>query len=734
MRRESRTCSANAHRTFLFSLGLFSLAAMAHAQGPRVLPEGQLPSDARLGALKDLDAYFPFTPNASPEEWQKRAERVRRQVLVATGLWPMPDRTAPNAVAHGKVDRDGFTVEKVYLESYPGFYVTGNLYRPAGKQGPFPIVLCPHGHWANGRFHDWGPDEVRNLIVQGAERFEAGGRHPLQARCMQLARMGCVVFHYDMVGYADSQQISFEVAHRFAQQRPEMNSPESWGFFSPQAELRLQSIMGLQTYNSIRALDWLLELPDVDPSRIGVTGASGGGTQTFILCAIDPRPTVSFPAVMVSTGMQGGCTCENCDYLRVDTGNIELAALFAPKALGMTAADDWTREIMTKGFPELQRHWAMLGSPDKVMARALVHFPHNYNYVSRAVMYSWFNKHLNLGHSDPIVEEDFQPLTIPEMSVWDDAHPKPPGGHDFERALLKQIADASDQQIAALRPTDETSLAEYRRVVGGALDIMIGRGVPAAGEIQFERLDRKEREGYAEITGLVRYAAKSEELPAVVLHPKTPGNDAVVWVHEQGKAGLFGSDGAPLPAVKQLLDAGITVCTADLVYQGEFLADGQSLTQARKVENPREFAGYTLGYNSPLFAQRVQDILSLVSFVRNYESKPEHVHLVGLDGAGPWAICAAGQAGDAVDRLAADFNNFRFADVRDIRDVNLLPGAVKYGDLPGLAALAVPGREAWLAGGDALAAFLPAPMQERAVIWSGDESAEETALADWLVQ
>ena len=113
-------------------------------------------------------------------------------------------------------------------------------------------------------------------------------------------------------------------------------------------------MMGLQTYNSIRALDWFSGLPDVDPKRIGVTGASGGGTQTFILCAIDPRPAVAFPAVMVSTAMQGGCTCENACYLRVGTGNVEIAALIAPRPLGMTAADDWTKEIATKGLPELQ--------------------------------------------------------------------------------------------------------------------------------------------------------------------------------------------------------------------------------------------------------------------------------------------------------------------------------------------------------------------------------------------
>ena len=126
---------------------------------------------------------------------------------------------------------------------------------------------------------------------------------------MQLARMGCVVFHYDMVGYADSVQIPFELAHGCSKQRPEFDTPENWGFFSTQAELRLQSIMGLQTYNSIRALDWISQLPDVDPARIGVTGASGGGTQTFILTSIDPRPLAAFPAVIVSTAIQVVCTC-----------------------------------------------------------------------------------------------------------------------------------------------------------------------------------------------------------------------------------------------------------------------------------------------------------------------------------------------------------------------------------------------------------------------------------------
>ena len=295
-----------------------------------------------------------------------------------------------------------------------------------------PAILSPHGHWPDGRFNDTGAKEIRKQIVEGAERFEVGGRYPLQARCVQLARMGCVVFLYDMVGYADSRQLD----HR-AGIRPAMNDPKRWGFFSPQAEARLQTIFGLQTYNSIRALDFLCGLPDVDPARIGVTGASGGGTQTFILCAIDPRPAVAFPAVMVSTAMQGGCPCENASYLRIGTGNVELAALMAPKPLGMTAADDWTKELAARGLPELKQLYRLLDAEDMVMAKPLLQFPHNYNYVSRAVMYQWFNKHLQLGLDEPVVEEDYRPLSTAEMSVWDAQHPAPPGGDEFERGLLR---------------------------------------------------------------------------------------------------------------------------------------------------------------------------------------------------------------------------------------------------------------------------------------------------------
>ena len=135
----------------------------------------------------------------------------------------------------------------------------------------------------------------------------------------------------------------------------------------------------------------------------------------------------------------------------------------------------------------------------------------------------------------------------------------------------------------------------------------------------------------------------------------------------------------------------------DLLFQGEFLSDGQPVTHTRKVKNPREAAAYTFGYNYTLFAQRVHDVLSVIQYARNRNGGVEQVHLIGFDGGAAWAAAARAQAGDTIHCLAIDSQRFRFGSVSEIQDVNFLPGAAKYGDLPGLLALGAPG-QLWLAG------------------------------------
>ena len=679
------------------AVGLFlaqSILAAVVLAGPRVLPEGKLPNDIRLEPLKDLDGYFPFTPPKSKAEWGKRAERVRRQILVSQGLWPMPTKTPLNAVIHGKIDRGEYTVEKVYFESAPGFFVTGNLYRPKNIAGKAPGVLFAHGHWANARLSESTDAELRRELADGEERFEQGGRSRFQSMCVQLVRMGCVVWQWDMLSDSDSVQFSKQIVHGFAKQRPEMNTTEKWGLYSPQAEAHLQSIMGLQTLNSVRSLDFLLSLPEVDPDRVAITGASGGGTQTMILAGIDPRVTLSFPAVMVSTAMQGGCTCENSSLLRVDTGNIEFAGLFAPKPQGMTCANDWTKEMSTKGFPELKQLYTMLGAPNNVMLKRGEHFPHNYNAVSRSAFYNWLNKHFKLGQKEPVIEIDYEPLKRDRLTVWDEQHPAPKAADpDFERQLLRQLNDDAQKLLVAEQVTPD----RFRKAYGSAFDIVLDGGMAEVGDVEWVASQKSDRGSWSETPGLLRNKTYREELPAVICAPKNANGHTVVWLSGEGKSALYAADGSLQPDVAKLVGSGVTVIGADLLYQGEFLADGKPLTKTPRVKNPREAGAYTFGYNHALFVHRVHDVLATVKFCKSPEHAAKRLTVVGLDGAGPWVAAARAQCGTEIDQAVIDTGGFRFGQVLDLHDPNFLPGGAKYGDLPALLALGAPGRT-WLAG------------------------------------
>lgn len=709
------------------------VGSSGHAQPLQVLPEGQRPDDVRLGPLKDLDGYFPFTPPETAAGWEVRAERVRRQVLVTLGLWPMPTRTPLNPVIHGRLEQDGYTVEKVFFESLPGFFVAGNLYRPAGATGRRPVVLSPHGHWANGRFLEVGEAAARREIAQGAERFLNGARSPLQARCVQLARMGCVVFHFDMIGYADTRQISEALAHGFRTQRPEMNHPERWGLYSPRAESHFQSVMGLQTWNSIRALDFLLGLPDADPERVAVTGASGGGTQSFILAAIDPRVHGTFPAVMVSTAMQGGCTCENAAGLRIGTGNIEFAALAAPTPQGLTSANDWTREMATKGFPELKALYGLLGAADRVELHRGEHFGHNYNHVSRTAMYGWINRLFGLGLAEPVLEEDFVRLSAGEMTVWNDAHPAPPGGPDFERQLLAYLA--RDTRTALEQAW--TDAEAFHQAYGKGIEIVVGRTLTEAGEVAWHESRRLDRPGGTLRLGEVRNRTWGESLPAVRLEPAVEVRGTVLWITGAGKAGMFAEDGrTPRPEVVALLNRGFAVLGADLLEQGEFRPDGEPLARTRRVNNPRESAAYTLGYNHSLFAQRAHDVLTLV---RLAQTGARPVFLIGLEGGGPWSAAALAVASDELAAAAIDTGGFRFHSVDDIRAPEFLPGGARYGDLPGMLAVGLPGRLAVAGEGAELPAILDAAVKlaggSRSVhLLAGDPAGVPQRAVAWLME
>jgi hypothetical protein len=313
------------------------------------------------------------------DSWTRRRAELREGFLRGAELWPMPARPPVLAIVHSRREHDGYTVENIALETMPGFYCTGNLYRPTDARTPRPLVLCPHGHFRPlGRF-----------------------RAEHQIRCAQFARMGATVFSYGMVGWQDSQQTTHD---------------------DP-------LVLALQTWNSIRALDYLVALPEVDPKRVGITGASGGGTQTFFLAALDNRIAASAPVVIVYPWTApDGCKCEGGMpvMLAAQTNAIELAASVAPRPqLFVSVGNDATKDFPEIGFPFIKRVYEIHGQPENVQNLHLADEGHDYGPSKRRAAYDFFARPLGLAvrHDD----ESTIAIESPEtLEVFNATHPLPP--------------------------------------------------------------------------------------------------------------------------------------------------------------------------------------------------------------------------------------------------------------------------------------------------------------------
>ncbi|MAT16477.1 MAG: hypothetical protein CMJ46_14535 [Planctomyces sp.] len=632
----------------------------------QVLKTGQELGDARMKAPRGTrDPYHPWTPPTDLASWLKTREEIKTQVAVSNGLWPMPPALPLNATIHGKINRGDYTIEKVFFESHPGHYVCGNLYRPVHFNGRIPGILCPHGHWQNGRFYQASESESQTQLDIGAETHLSGAYFPVQARMAQLARMGCTVFHYDMVGYADSNKVGHG----------------GW-FQNVDAGLRLQNGMGLQTFNSIRSLDFLMSLPEVDPDRIAVTGSSGGGTQTFMLCALDERPDVAFPAVMVSTGMQGGCVCENAAYLRQDINNVAIAALFAPKPMAMSGADDWTIEIETKGLPELKTVYSLYGKANHVAATAWPQFKHNYNSVARNYMYNWMDEYLDLPYEETIVEEDFWPIPPEDLTVFNEEYPLPANAKTGEE-LAAYMTDYSQAQWDAMVNHPGNIFTEYHKIMSGVLPVLLGDSLSKVTDVSAETEQSTLEDsviGTIQLQkGLLKRSSSGAAVPWIQLQGENFNGETVLWLNDDGKRHLFSEQGDLREPIRETLKQGYAIAAIDLFLTGESL-QGKSFEEAWNVD--KGFADYTFCFNKPLLAHRVADVLTAVTWLQQQENV-QKIHLAADGLAAVAALLANGRMDetDKLGELKLDLGQFSFAKIETTDHPAFLPGALKYGGL-----------------------------------------------------
>ena len=619
------------------------------AESPlRVFADGAGAQDARVTHPRTLDDVYSFPNYADKSQWEHEAGQIRQHILVSTGLQPMPEKCPLKPHISGRIEREGYAVERVLLQTWPGFYLGGNLYRPRGAKGPHPAVICPHGHWQRGR--------LQNDPELGS----------LPGRYINLARQGHVTFAYDMIGYNDT----FQLPHDFGGERETL-----WGL----------SILGLQLWNSIRAVDFVQSLPEVDARRIGVTGASGGGSQTFLLTAVEPRITASLPAVMVSAHMQGGCLCENAPCLRLEYSNVQIAACTAPRPLHLIACTgDWTKYTADVEFPAIRSIYRLYGAEDKV-SFFIQQANHNYNLASRESCYAFFGKHLlGEGDADKLRETPFKVETDADLLALPDK--RPVDGAPGRSQVVRTLIDGVTEQFAEHTIKDKASLDRYRKSFGPVLRHAMSIRIPDQEELVVEALGSVSGAGWSAERLVLGRQGIGDRSPALLLTPagRRRPKRATILVHEYGKAALM-AEGllSPGKLIEGLLEAGHAVLALDAFLCGEH--NPQAGIGVRRDRSPNHFSTY----NRPDVVERAQDILTAVAAV-NQRLGIAGVCLAGLGEAGLWALLAAAAAPKPVKRLAADMARFDpDRDAEFIQRLNI-PHIRRAGDVPTLVALHAP--------------------------------------------
>jgi sugar phosphate isomerase/epimerase/dienelactone hydrolase len=295
-------------------------------------------------------------------EWEKRKQELKPCLLEALQLTHLPASPGTEPIKANFRKMDGYTIENIAIEILPGVWVNGSLYKPASYktrpngavgQGRIPVVLHPQGHWDKHRYR---PD--------------------CQYTSAAIAKMGAMVFNYDMFAWGESMlQFKFE-------------------------DHRRSLAMTLQVLASIRILDYLLAQKDADTNRVAIVGGSGGGTHTVFMTALDQRIKVSAPVVNLSSYFYGGCPCESGEDVHGcggRTDNLEIAAMAAPQPqLVVSDGGDWTDRMPEHDFLYLEKIYNWYGKGDNIVN---VHLPlekHDFGFNKRKAVYEFFAKHLKL--------------------------------------------------------------------------------------------------------------------------------------------------------------------------------------------------------------------------------------------------------------------------------------------------------------------------------------------------
>ena len=603
-----------------------SLGIVLVLVAPSVMSAEIPPRDRRNVEIRHTDTHY-SAGDYTRAGWETRARFLRKQVQFSAGLLPMPPRSPLNPLTGQEIVHEDYTVTSVLLETYPGYFLGGNLYRPTSGEGPFPAMVSPHGHWRYGR-------------------FEHSELNSVPTRAISFARQGYVVFAYDMVGWNDTMQ-----------------APH--GFAGPREELWLLGTLGLQLWNSIRVVDYLVGLPDVDRSRVGVTGASGGGTQAFLLAAVDDRIGYSAPVNMVSFQMQGGSRCENAPLLRVGTNNVEIAAAFAPKPqLLVAATGDWTVDVPREEYPAVQSIYGLLDAASNVEWKQF-DSPHNYHQDSREAVYAFFGRYILGDVEDSRFVERSVRLDQLSLLLYLWGRPLPEGALSFEELVRQRIA-ASEADTLALAVRDRASLERAQAGFGERLGLALLPDLPEADDLLAEPGDGAEL--------LLGRVGAGDRIPARFVNADSRKARPTLVVHAAGRDAAEESEIGGM-----LVERGVPVLFIDAFQTGSATDERDVAGAGRRAEQ------YYHVFNRSDDANRVQDILTALAFLRGREGA-DGVNLVGIGRAGLWVLLAAALDG-TVKSVVADLDDFDATDDSAYVDGLFVPGLRRAGDFRAVAPL-----------------------------------------------
>lgn len=492
------------------------------------------------------------------KEHQARREAVRQHVRFVSGLDRVKISSAEITPSNPRC-YESVIISDIDTETIPGLRLTGNLYMPEKISGKIPALLCPHGHWENGRVHH---DERGGVVM----------------RCLQFARLGFAVFSPDMIGYNDNN----DLPHHFR------------GDFKKRADLAGISPFALQLLNNIRAIDFLASLPEVDPEKIGCTGASGGGTQTWFLALMDERIKAAAPVCMLSSHFQGGCGCEEGSLLRIDgLTNFDVVSALAPMPVMLPSVTrDWTNLNPDYEIPKLQAIYNLYGARDKVY-NFHCDAPHNYNRNSREHVYSFFLREL-LGKTDvpEILPEDPIAPPPPEMLWHKGTKPVPATDESAEKTLQKLVREYTSN------PADAGTLQNILRVDTDPQDVVERVTCPFwQHDNALSHMRLISRRDVGDFIFAVKTTPQNAEKNDTVL----------LFIAPDSYKEFF--DNAPYAALlKQAVVKGITAYTSEMLGTGE--------TAAQLAVSPRnDLDSQDMTFNPSYFSMRVQDIITLRSLL-----------------------------------------------------------------------------------------------------------------------